>query len=350
MTPLSNPPLTDPIDILTATRPAEEDLARAFDTARTDHLLEVVRARGTAPASTATPARAATPAPRRGRRWLAVGLVAAAAAGALAIGPSLLDPRGAAPASALTSLAVTAAAQQEGPIPAGKFAHLTVREVQSGLDAVAQEPSAHAAPTPGPSTTPRSDTPPGPDVTTVRELWIGADGSMYGEYTSAGRTQVYLFPASSTANPAAMAALPTDPTALFDWLSRHTSGSNSPHEAVFVGVGDLMRTGHLPPAVARAAIEALGKLPEVTTAKATTPSGTPGIRVVFRDESVRAGSQYLLFDSASADLVQEGSDDGQGHAFTAVRSDHGLVDAVPQRIVDVAVDTSVGADKPSAVG
>lgn len=180
--------------------------------------------------------RVSRSAPRRGRRWLAV---AAAAAGALAIGPAILSP---------TS---TSASVDQG---ATSFA------------------------------------------------------------------------------PSVVAGLPTDADDVATWLRDNTSGSNSADEAVFVGVGDMLRTGYVPAGVARAAIEVLGRLPEVRTE--TTGSQ---VKVIFDDPGTRDGNHYVIFDTDTADVIEEGFA-GSEVSYRATTTYHPLADAVPADVLAEAVD------------
>ncbi|MFN8098374.1 MAG: hypothetical protein U0Q21_08820 [Dermatophilaceae bacterium] len=318
----------DPFDILRAARPTDADLAREFDPNAGGRVLAEVLERAGRPHDI----RTTHPTPRRGRRWVGLVLAAAGAATALAIGPSLIDPSGGPSASALSALAQTAATQKDGPIPVGEYVHLTVTQVQHG--------DAGAIATVGSSSTPAAD------ETRIRDLWVGADGTTYAKLSGPDMNTVIRFPATAPYDPATVATLPIDSDGLYRWFATHTSGSSSAHEAVFVGVGDLLRTGFAPPLVARAAIESLDHLPEVTTAPATTPAGAHGVRVTFRDNTIREGYQYLVFDSATADVVEEGSDDERGHSYRSVTAYDGLVETVPRAILDAAIDPET-EPKPS---
>lgn len=312
---------TDPYDLLIAARPTAGDLNRHFEPAG-ERILDQVRA-----GRSGSGARPERRAPRRGRRWLATGLVAAAAAGALAILPSIISPDASPQASALSALASTAATQHDGPIPAGHYVHLTTTQTQSGGAVV---------PPPGASTT--GTQPSGPDEVRTRQQWVGADGTTYAKLSGPDVNAVFRFPATAPYDPATVLMLPTQAEPLLAWFQDHTNGSSSAHEAVFVGVGDLLRTGFVSADVAKAAIESLGRLPEVTTEPTTTPAGRPGVRVTFRDTTIRSGTHYYIFEQATADLVEEGTDDGEGHTYRAVTAYGGLVSAVPAAILDAAVD------------
>ena len=111
------PTMSDPVDVLAGARPTAAELDAQFSPERAVALLDRVRTAASEPIAL-TSARPA--APRRGRRWLAVAAVAAAASAALAVGPSLISPQSAS-ATALSHLATTAASQDDGPIPAGKY-------------------------------------------------------------------------------------------------------------------------------------------------------------------------------------------------------------------------------------
>lgn len=129
-----------------------------------------------------------------------------------------------------------------------------------------------------------------------------------------------------------MAGLPTDADDVATWLRDNTSGSNSADEAVFVGVGDMLRTGYVPAGVARAAIEVLGRLPEVRTE--TTGSQ---VKVIFDDPGTRDGNHYVIFDTDTADVIEEGFA-GSEVSYRATTTYHPLADAVPADVLAEAVD------------
>lgn len=320
---------TDPLDLLAAARPTAADREREFPPATADAVL--ARVLGAADQqSRIDPTSSPGAAPRRGRRRLALLAVAAAAAGAVAIAPSLLAP-GSSSASALSALAETAASQSDGPIPAGMFVHLTVTESQRVIGET--DPMSSAAVGGSQRPTERIA-----DEDRERDAWIRADGMTWLVQRVAGHEIAYRIDQSTTPfSPAVVAGLPTDAAALEAWLRAHASGSNSPKEAVFTAVGDLLRTGYAPAGVARAAIEVLAGLPEVRTETSSTPSGGSGVRVVFDDQATRPGHHYLVFDPASADLVEEGTAGGSV-TYRATTAYHGLVDAVPADVLDSAVD------------
>ena len=314
------PTMSDPVDVLAGARPTAAELDAQFSPERAVALLDRVRTAASEPIAL-TSARPA--APRRGRRWLAVAAVAA-------VGPSLISPQSAS-ATALSHLATTAASQDDGPIPAGKYVHLSITETQSGAAVVGDPPQPGAqAPTAQPAS-----------GTFTREVWIRADGMTWFKDMVDGRTFTWTAnQGTALFSPSTVASLPTTADDLEAWLRANSSGSNSPNEAVFAAVGDLLRTGYVPPTVARAAITVLGRLPEVRTETAQTPSGAAGVKVIFDDQQVRTGHHYLLFDPNSADLVEEGVSDGGTSSYRSTTSYHPLADAVPTSVTQSAIDPS----------
>ncbi|WP_353950070.1 hypothetical protein V6K52_10485 [Knoellia sp. S7-12] len=100
-------------------------------------------------------------------------------------------------------------------------------------------------------------------------------------------------------------AFPDEPKALQSLLREKVSRSSSENEAVFVAIGDLARSGLLPPKVRAASLEVIAALPEVRATK-TVVGGRPMVRVDFADNSIRKDQVFtLVFDGTTAELVEE---------------------------------------------
>ncbi len=136
--------------------------------------------------------------------------------------------------------------------------------------------------------------------------------------------------------PHTLASLPTDTSALQHYLRTHVSGSTSRDEAVFVAVGDLLRTGIAPRALRAAAIRVLARTRHV--ALGTTRSdalGRPVIRFDFIDDKGRPDEiQSLLFDPKTAALVGEIDSNAAGKPwFTSTLVSSGVTANVPPQVL-----------------
>ena len=258
-----------------------------------------------------------------GRRRLgALVGVAAAVAVAVSVGPALLSPSSLPSAGAIDRLAEAAARAHALVIPDGKYLHLVVEDQQRGGGESA-------------------------NGTRTLESWTGADGHVWRKDTENGRVTYLSLPALGGGpvdlSPRAVASLPTDPSGLLDFLQSHVEGSTSNDEAVFVAVGDMTRMGYTPPAVRAAAIQALGRLPEVSATEADAQ-----VTLTFADERARPGvRQSLVFDAATTQLVAEQLT-GPDLAYSSQTVTSEVVDSVPARVTSGATDSPVKEASGSA--
>jgi hypothetical protein len=106
-----------------------------------------------------------------------------------------------------------------------------------------------------------------------------------------------------------LAGLPTNVDQLADYLRGHVSGSTSRDEAVFVAVGDALRTGDLlATSQLRAALFGVLGTTSGVTVHPDEPDylGRPATRVDFVDERNRPGEvQSLYFDPHTYQLLEE---------------------------------------------
>lgn len=106
---------------------------------------------------------------------------------------------------------------------------------------------------------------------------------------------------------------------------------------MFVGVGDMLRSGLASPQLARAAIEVLAELRGVRVADETF-AGRAAVRVDFADESTRPGIvQSIHLDAATAAAL------GQSLAapeltFTRTVVSQSVVTSLPADVAEHAVD------------
>jgi hypothetical protein len=123
---------------------------------------------------------------------------------------------------------------------------------------------------------------------------------------------------------------------LLHYLRSHVSGSTSRDEAVFVAVGDMLRTGIVPPALRAAAIRVLERTPHVALGVTHTDAlGRPVIRFDFVDTSKRANeTQSLIFDPKTAALLGEIESYASGQPwFTSTLVSSGITSNVPPQVL-----------------
>lgn len=305
---------TDAYDVLVAHRPTDEDLTGAWTAERSASVADSVLAvRHSAPARPWV----------RTRRAVVLAAVAAAAAVALELGPGLL-PDAAPRASALEQLAETAGDRAPVTLPAGSYLHTVAREEQVGLQ---RDRAAF-------------------DMDTGFESWTDAAGTVWRidiDRRSGTTAPMARFtaptPSLSTPDVAFLAGLPTTTEALAAYLAGHTEGSSSADEAVFTGATDMLRSGLASPALARAAIGALARLPEVRTTRVQF-AGHDCVQVSFADEQRRAGVVTAVYlDAATGQPWGETTTSPQLR-FTRTVTDQGVVTKVPAPVGTALPDAS----------
>ncbi|GAA3298451.1 hypothetical protein GCM10020295_33980 [Streptomyces cinereospinus] len=119
-----------------------------------------------------------------------------------------------------------------------------------------------------------------------REVWLSADGSqqdmVHDPYARSDHEllerQTPGIP--SNTNYRHLQTLPTDPYAMYAWLSSVSSGGSSKEDATFVLVGDLARESLMPPAQAAALYRAAARIPGVFVVEdAVDAAGRHGVAV-----------------------------------------------------------------------
>lgn len=101
--------------------------------------------------------------------------------------------------------------------------------------------------------------------------------------------------------------VPTDGAAAYDWIhAQYIGGSSSHDEDDFVRITDLLRTGLVPAPQRAALLDALSRIPGVTsTAGVANLDGTVGV-AIGRDEPLRLGDrQEILVDPATGFVIGE---------------------------------------------
>ncbi|MCU1677418.1 MAG: hypothetical protein JWM93_2176 [Frankiales bacterium] len=256
----------------------------------------------------------------RRRRWvLTVGIVTVAAAAAMtvqAVLPTggLLPAPASAQAAEIEQLAVTAGSLPGDVLEPGQFRHVVEGHAQTG------------------------------EGSGVRQEWIRADGFRYVVDGISGPSYYQFGPGDDNVNypsPGFLATLPTDPAALASYLRATVTGSHSNAEAVFVAVGDMLRSYGASPALRAAALRVLTTAPGVTVRMDDhTSTGRPAVALTYGERGLLRG-EVLLIDPATSAVIGERATTGDGAVFyeSAVRSVT-VVDAVPAEVLAKAIVTN----------
>jgi hypothetical protein len=132
-----------------------------------------------------------------------------------------------------------------------------------------------------------------------------------------------------------LATFPTNPDQLRSFLRARVTGSSSKDEAVFVAVGDTLRTGLPSPALRAAAFRVLQRTGHITvTANARDARGRASIRVDFTGR--KAGVDSLYFDPTTSRIMEE-AESINGHVdFSYVTVRAGVVNSVPADLINCA--------------
>lgn len=248
------------------------------------------------------------------RRWVAGGVVAAAAAGALVVGPTLVpDPAGPFAANALTPLAQAAERTEVPPLSNGRVLHRTTGYRQT-------------------------DTTSG-KVTTMRwEEWTRENGSFYRRTTVDGKVgpiEYWNSVPSGDFTPGEIAALPTDPARLLKAVTESPQAASSDGGDVPVArylLGTIIYRGYAPTKVWAAAIEAYGSFQnvQVHTDKAKN--------LTYVTEVAKGGPITMRFDSGTGKLLgydwTSPEDGGRAETMTVFLSK--VEDGVPAWVADTA--------------
>lgn len=247
-------------------------------------------------AEPAAPKRSRLPSRRLGLRRAAILSGAAALlAATVVVSPALIGSESTSATAAIEPLVDIAENADPVVIPKGKFLHVVTVENPDGPPRGRYyEESLKLG-----------------EYPRTLESWMSSDGHLWRrDSTTNGNVRLNdfgvqggSFPGSPS--PKEATKLPDEPRALQSFLRDNVSGSNSRNEAVFVAIGELARSGLLPPKVRAASLEVIAALPEVTATK-TTVGGSQMVRVDFADDSIRKDEVFtLLFDATTADLVED---------------------------------------------
>ncbi|MGI8416400.1 MAG: hypothetical protein ACR2P2_09405 [Nakamurella sp.] len=181
----------------------------------------------------------------------------------------------------------------------------------------------------------RQDGPGAGSSTGVRSEWIAADGSQVVKDVGSQGSWYERFPAYGGVNsptPAQLAALPANPSKLAQYLRANVSGSSSHDEAVYVAVGDILRTEMVPAALRAALVLVAAANPHTTVDRAADPMDRPAIRVMFVDNSIRPGEQQILYlDPQTLETTAEQTL-APDMKYTSVVTDRSIVTALPAAV------------------
>jgi hypothetical protein len=158
----------------------------------------------------------------------------------------------------------------------------------------------------------------------LNRSWITAHGDITSERTGS-QTGCLSFtrrnrPSFEEPTQRFFASLPTDVAGLQRYLRGHVQGSSSHDEAVFVAVGDALRTadGLASPRLRAAMIAVLSRTPGVFLHRdARDYLGRPALRLDFVDQAIRPGGVHAYFFSPRTYqfLEESFSENGQPTAF-----------------------------------
>lgn len=146
--------------------------------------------------------------------------------------------------------------------------------------------------------------------------------------------------------------LPTDPATLRELIeAREIPGVEGPagEAETFVLIGDMLRSGYLPPAIRAALYELTAELPGVALlGEVKDPVGRPGIGVAFTDRK-RGTRHELILDPETSALL------GEQESLTGSKASYGF-DAPPGTVIgyvaylESRVVDSVGRGAPAGAG
>jgi hypothetical protein len=217
--------------------------------------------------------------PRRPvRRWVAAGLVTAAVASALVIGPTLVPDADSFAANALTPLARAAESTDVPPLSDGRALHRVTEYRTTEMST-------------------------GKVTLMTWDEWTLEDGTFYRQTTVDGKVgpvEYWDTPGSTELSPKDIADLPTDPAALLDAVEKSpevTSTIASDRDPAKALLGTIIYGGYAPTKVWAAAIEAYGSFEDVQVRTDAAEGRT------YVTEIVKGGPLVLSFDSNTGRLL-----------------------------------------------
>ncbi|GGL73153.1 hypothetical protein GCM10010129_16050 [Streptomyces fumigatiscleroticus] len=276
----------------------EEDLPPGRHRLLKEHLMSEIRHDAPAPVS--------APAPARGR-WLRPALAAAAVATAAAVTFVLLPSSGGDDASARPPAAATVALLEDIALAAAR--EQPYGEIRDDQYVYVDSKVSYAQHEEGEKT----KIPP----LHRAEQWTSVDGTRKGLYRETGRGEWATEPEAQpgepgyevTTNHRHLSTLPTDPDEMYDWL-RGTAPKYSGQEtdqAMFVLVGDLIRSTIVPPEQSAALYRAVTRIPGVTVVEdAVDAAGRKGVAIARQDPDNPTRDEWI-FDTRTHQFLGERS-------------------------------------------
>lgn len=184
-------------------------------------------------------------------------------------------------------------------------------------------------------------------ATSLEQIWTAASGEAWG-YSDPGTTVeptiapfcIHKLPGSGDSDfdepsPAFLATYPTNPSDLAAFLRAHVHGSQSKDEAMFVAIGDMLRT-HLPSPTLRAA--GFRVLAMTDGVRVTSNVRDAKDRRTTRVDFMRRGGpvESLYFDPATSRVTEESTTTNGRLASTTVIIETEIVRSVPTSVVACA--------------
>lgn len=152
----------------------------------------------------------------------------------------------------------------------------------------------------------------GPDAMVDRS-WVAANGDIVSLRTGT-QQGCFVFTHGAKAyfsepTAALFASMPTDVSTLYTYLRSHVSGSSTRDQAMFVAIGDMLRTGDslASPRLRGALVAVLSRTPGVTVHTGERDYlGRAAIRADFVDQRIEPGVvESMFFDPTSFRLLEE---------------------------------------------
>lgn len=138
-----------------------------------------------------------------------------------------------------------------------------------------------------------------PPVERDRRIWLSVDGSRDGLLRERGEKDTPL----PEASPGYPTGLPTESTAMRNWLYRNSNGGNPADEQAFITVGDTLREAYVAPSSRAAMFEAAATIPDTRVVRQADLAGRPGVAVSYTDDD---GIRHdLIFDAGNYRFLGE---------------------------------------------
>jgi hypothetical protein len=187
----------------------------------------------------------------------------------------------------------------------------------------------------------------------IHESWTLPDGTTWRRDTHPDGSVDYMklppmySPTWTEWAPATVAALPTDAASMDAAVRKLVSGSISTNTAVFLYYGDALRVGYVPPAVRRAMILAMKRLPFIKAQTATTFDGAACMQITYYEPLEFFGGHYYCFDESTSTLLEEGRTFFGSVSYRSTLTVSDYVSTVPATVVSQAIDYTVPSGGPS---